>query len=128
MKKTIALLFVAVFSIAAWSQKWIRPSEAVKYQGNEVSFIGLVSSVYHADGIKGDRTVMNIAGNNSLNVLQLVVYNSDRSNFSTTPETAWLDQYVQVKGTIEMVKGQPQITLHSARQISIVRDGSPEQE
>lgn len=128
MKKTIAFLFVTIISIAAWSQKWIRPSEAAKYKGDEVSFIGFVNNVSHPDGPKGDRTVMTIASNNSLNFLQLVVYDSDRSGFSVIPETAWLNQYVQVKGTIEMYKGKPQITLHSARQISIVRDGPPEQE
>lgn len=128
MKKAFTTCIAAILSLSVFSQTWIRPQEPAKHKGDTVNLIGFVTNVKQAAGRKGSPTLITLSGKDSIPSLTLVVWSADRSKFKESLRTAYLDQYVQVKGKVEIYKGDPQIILHSEKQISIARDAAPEQE
>jgi DNA/RNA endonuclease YhcR with UshA esterase domain len=66
--------------------------------------------------------LVTIGDKNEIELLTLLIPGAERQNFTKTPETAYLNEYVQVTGRVLLYKGKMQITLYSEKQISIARD------
>jgi len=122
MKKIFSFILAAFFSSITFSQTWTRPGEAAKHIGDSIIIIGFVTKVQHLTGRKEAPTLVTIGDKNEIEPLTLLVPGADRQNFTQTPETAYLNQYVQVTGRVLLYKGKTQITLYSEKQISIARD------
>jgi hypothetical protein len=52
-------------------------------------------------------------------LLTLVVWGSDRKNFSNAPETFYIDKNVRVSGKVTLFKEKPQLVLFSEKQIAL---------
>ena len=128
MKAVISFFIASILSVHSFSQNWTRLNDVAKHKGDTVNIIGFVASTQFKASSKNACTLMTVKMNNSKDLIRLLVLNSDRENFAEAPETAYLNQYVQIIGKVELYKGMPQIILHSDRQISITREGPPEQE
>jgi len=125
MKTVLSFLLATVLSFTAFAQNGIQSKKLLNQNGDTVNLFGFVTKVdYSADSI-GSPTLMKFSGKDSTQSLTLIVWSTDRYKFQEAPETAFLNQYVQVKGKIEIYKGKPQITLHSGQQISILRESFP---
>lgn len=128
MKAVISFFIASILSVHSFSQNWTRLNDVAKHKGDTVNIIGFVACTQFKASSKNAYTLMTVKMNNSKDLIRLLVLNSDRENFAEAPETAYLNQYVQIMGKVELYKGMPQIILHSDRQISITREGPPEQE
>ena len=51
-------------------------------------------------------------------LLTLVVWGSDRKNFSNTPEIFYINKNVRVSGKVMLFKEKPQLVLYSEKQIA----------
>jgi hypothetical protein len=122
MKKIFSFILAAFFSSMTFSQTWTRPGEASKHIGDSIIIIGFVTNVQRLTDRKEAPTLVTIGDKNEIELLILLIPGADRQNFTQTPETAYLNQYVQVTGRVLLYKGKTQITLYSEKQISIARD------
>ena len=121
MKKILSFILAAFFSSITFSQTWTRPCEAAKHVGDSIIIIGFVTNVQRLTDRKEVQRWSPLAINNEIE-LTLLIPGADRQNFTQTPETAYLNQYVQVTGRVLVYKGKTQIILYSEKQISIARD------
>ena len=121
MKKILSFILAAFFSYTTFSQTWTRPCEAAKHVGDSIIIIGFVTNVQRLTDRKEAPTLVTIGDKHEIE-LTLLIPGADRQNFTQTPETAYLNQYVQVTGRVLLYKGKTQITLYSEKQISIARD------
>ncbi|MEJ7682808.1 MAG: hypothetical protein WKG06_34100 [Segetibacter sp.] len=121
MKTVLTFLVATVLSLTTFAQTGSQPKEPLNQNGDTVNFFGFVTKANYSADLKGSPTLMNLSGKDFTQSLTLIVWSTDRSKFKEAPETAFLNQYVQVKGKIEIYKGKPQIILHSEKQISILR-------
>jgi hypothetical protein len=64
-------------------------------------------------------TFLNVGGDFPNQLLTLVVWGKDRSNFKNAPEEAYKGQEVQVAGKVELHRGKPQMILYHDNQITI---------
>ena len=122
MKKTFSFFLAAFFSSIAFSQTWTRPSEAAKHIGDSIIIVGFVTNVQRLTDRKEAPTLVTIGDKNKIELLTLLIPGADRQHFTHTPETAYLNEYVQVTGRVLLYQGKMQIILYSERQISIARD------
>lgn len=115
--KNIITAFIYMFSITAYSQTWISPEDAVKHNGDTVNVVGLISHVENIRDTKGSSIIMSINGKGSNQLFIVLLLKSDSQKI-----LAYLNQYVQVKGRVELNDGKPQIIINSENQICIARE------
>ncbi len=125
MKTILSFLLATVLSFTAFAQNETQFKKLFKQNGDTVNLFGFVTKTNYLANLVGSPTLMNLSGKDSTQSLTLIVWNTDRDKFKEAPETAFLNQYVQVKGKIEIYKGKLQITLHSGQQISILMESFP---
>ena len=122
MKKLFSFILAAFFSSIAFPQTWTRPGEAAKHIGDSIIIIGFVTNVQRLAHGREAPILVTIGDKDDNERLTLLIPGADRQNFSRTPETAYLNQYVQVTGRVLIFNGKTQITLYSEKQILIARD------
>lgn len=122
MKKAISFTLAAFFSGITFSQTWTRPCDAAKHVGDSVIIIGFVTNVQRLTAGKEAPTLVTIGDKDKIELVTLFIPGAHRQNFRRNPETAYLNEYVQVTGRVMLYKGKTQIILYSEKQISIARD------
>lgn len=122
MKTILSFLFASVLFLSTIAQNKQQSKKVLNQNGDIVNLFGFITKVNYPADLIGSPTVMNFSGKDSTQSVTLIVWNKDRYKFKEAPETAYLNQYVQVKGKIETYKGKSQITLYSEQQISILRE------
>jgi hypothetical protein len=122
MKKAISFTLAAFFSCITFSQTWTRPGDAAKHVGDSIIIIGFVTDVHRLTNGKEAPILVTIGDKDKIELVTLFIPGADRQNFTRTPETAYLNEYVQVTGRVMLNKGKTQIILYSEKQISIARD------
>ena len=120
MKKILFSITALIFSLSAFSQNWIRLEEAQKHIGDTLNMIGLVTKVESLKGPHGYTIKIRLNGENPDHAMTLISSSSVLQQYADY-EIAFLNQYVQVKGIIEISKGKPLIKVNSARQLAIIR-------
>ena len=125
MKTIISFLFACVLFLSTFAQNKQQSKKVLNQNGDIVNLFGFITKVNYPADLIGSPTVMNFSGKDSTQSVTLIVWNKDRYKFKEAPETAYLNQYVQVKGKIETYKDKPQITLYSEQQIFILRESFP---
>lgn len=100
MKKILSFILAAFFSSITFSQTWTRPCEAAKHVGDSIIIIGFVTNVQRLADRKETPTLVTIGDKNKIELLTLLIPDADRENFTHTPETAYLNEYVQVTGHV----------------------------
>lgn len=125
MKTILSFLIATVLSFTAFAQNKSLPKKPLDQNGDAVNLFGFVTKTTYLADLKDSPILMNLSGKDFTQPVTLIVRSTDRHKFKESPETAFLNQYVQVKGKIEMYKGKPQIILQSGQQISILRESPP---
>ena len=125
MKPILSFLLSTVVFATAFAQNETQFKKLLNQNGDTVILLGFVTKVNYSAGSKDSPTSMNFSGKDSTQSLTLFIPSMDRYKFKEAPETAFLNQYVQVKGRIKIYKGKPRITLHSEQQISTLRESFP---
>jgi DNA/RNA endonuclease YhcR with UshA esterase domain len=121
MKSALLFSLATVLSFTAFAQNQTQANKPFTTIGDTVHLIGFVTKVNYS----ADLTVMNFSRKDSTQSITLNIRSTDRYKFKEAPETAFLNQYVQVKGKVEIYRGKPQMTLHSGQQISILQEAFP---
>jgi DNA/RNA endonuclease YhcR with UshA esterase domain len=122
------IILFMFLSAKTFSQTWTSPTGVVKHNGDSVRLIGYVTSARYFADARDAPTLINIGGKNSDQLITLLVKGDDRSNFTSAPETAYTEKYIQVVGKVQIYKGKPRIILHHEKQISILTEGAPDTE
>ena len=125
MRTILSFLLATILFLTTFAQNETQFKKLLNQNRDTVNLFGFVTKVNYSADLIGSPTLMNFSGKDSTQSVTLIVWSKDKHKFKKAPETAFLNQYVQVKGKIEIYKGKPQITLHSEQQISILRESFP---
>jgi len=120
MKKAFSFLVIITISLTAFCQTWARLEEAHKYVGNTVNVLGFVSNIRSIKNAECYTTFIALDGKDRAHTLTLTMRSFKRPDL-TALKKAYLNEYVQVKGKVEIRGGKSQIRLFSERQISAAR-------
>ena len=119
MKKilTAALLIIGTHTLSA--QKAIKLEELPNHIGDSVIVSGKVYGGRFLSRSENAPTFLNVGGDFPNQLLTLVVWGKDRSNFKIAPEEAYKGHEVKVAGKVELHRGKPQIILYKDDQIVV---------
>ncbi len=111
----VSLLFIPLFSLA---QTEIKLEDVSKHIGDSVVITGKIYSGRYLHNSKGAPTLLNMGDMFPNQLLTLVVWGSDRKNFSNLPEIFYINKNVRVSGKVTLFKEKPQLVLYSEKQIT----------
>ena len=126
MKNTYTLFIAMALHFTTFAQTWTSPEKASKHIGNTVNLVGFINNVKYIAHAEVSRMSIEVNEEDSTPYLTLVVWRTGRGNFKEIPESPYLNQYVQVKGKVQVYKGKPHILLRNKKQISITREAFPD--
>ena len=121
MKQAASLLVLIFFTTTAFAQTWIKSTDAIKYKGDLVNVVGLVSklNIIKEGNLPG--TYVTLSGTDA-KPLNLIILKKDEERFRKITGRL-LDNYVQVRGRVAIKNGTPYILLSSTNQIRFATDG-----
>jgi endonuclease YncB( thermonuclease family) len=96
-------------------------SEAIDHIGETATFTGKVIGTRYASSSNGKPTFLNVGADypNS-NRLTILIWGSDRSNFSSAPEKLYAGKTIVVTGYVELYDGVAEIQVSTPSQITIL--------
>ena len=90
--------------------------------GTHGAIVGKVYSVSYRPDVNGSPTFINIGADYpSKSRVQVVIWGSDRRNFSSAPERVYKGQWIRVTGDIQLYNGVPEIIARKQSQIELVK-------
>ncbi len=119
MKKLLTVVLLIISSYAASAQQTIKLDELANHIGDSVVVSGKVFGGRYLSKSENAPTFLNVGGDFPNQLLTLVVWGKDRTNFKSAPEEAYKGRQVQVAGKVELHRGKPQIILYNDAQIAI---------
>jgi hypothetical protein len=119
MKKMLTAALLTICAYTASAQQTIKIEELSNHIGDSVIVSGKVFGGRFLSKSENAPTFLNVGGDFPNQLLTLVVWGKDRSNFKSAPEDAYKGQEVQVAGKVELHRGKPQIILYRDNQIAI---------
>lgn len=119
MKKLLTAVLLTVCAYTVSAQQTIKLDELSNHIGDSVIVSGKVFGGRYLSKSENAPTFLNVGGDFPNQLLTLIVWGKDRSNFKTAPEEAYKGRHVQVAGKVELHRGKPQITLYNDTQIAI---------
>lgn len=114
---TAASLIICTYTLSA--QQAIKLEELPNHIGDSVIVSGKVFGGRYLSRSDNAPTFLNVGGDFPNQLLTLVVWGKDRSNFKDAPEEAYKGREVKVAGKVELHRGKPQIILYKDDQITI---------
>jgi hypothetical protein len=117
---TAVLLLASTYTVSA--QQTIKLEELSNFIGDSVIVSGKVFGGRYLSKSENAPTFLNVGGDFPNQLLTLVVWGKDRSNFKMSPEIAYKGRQVQVAGKVELHRGKPQIILYKDDQIVIQKE------
>jgi hypothetical protein len=119
MKTLFTALFVALASIC-YSQVEIKSATELRdHVGDSVKYCGKVATARLMDRMMNAPAFLNIDEAYPNQTLTVVVWASDRKNFTEKPEKFYLGKKICIYGKLEKFKDQLQIVIHSEDQLVI---------
>jgi DNA/RNA endonuclease YhcR with UshA esterase domain len=118
-------LFIALFfsyhvlADMAYAQTSLSPEDAYKHIGETQTVCGTVASTYYSIRSKAQPTFLNLNKPYPNQIFTIVIWGSDRPNFSQPPETMYKNCKVCVTGKITTYRNKPQIVVKDPSQIQI---------
>ena len=109
------LLTIGSFTVSA--QQTIKLDELSNHIGDSVIVSGKVYGGRYLSRSENAPTFLNVGGDFPNQLLTLVVWGKDRTNFKTAPEEAYKGRQVQIAGKVELHRGKPQIIIYDDAQI-----------
>jgi len=123
MRKTalaIVVFILLVLQAVLLAQERISPSEAKKYVGKSVTVCGKVASTAYASHAAGRPTFINLERPYPNQPFNVVIWGSERSNFSPPPEKAYDGKKICVSGTVRVFREEPpRIVVTRPSQITV---------
>jgi hypothetical protein len=119
MKKMLTAVLLTIGAYSASAQQTIKLEELSNHIGDSVIVSGKVFGGRFLSKSENAPTFLNVGGDFPNQLLTLVVWGKDRSNFKNAPEEAYKGQEVQVAGKVELHRGKPQMILYHDNQIAI---------
>ena len=115
----LILCFLIIASASIAQEQSIKPTEAQKFIGEKKTVCGMVASATYANRTKGQPIFLNLDQPYPNQIFTVVIWGSDRKNFSNPPETFYKGKTICVTGEIKSFKGKPQIIVHDPSQINV---------
>ena len=116
-----ALAFCLAVSVPSsiWAGKTptLKAGQAKKHIGQTAKVCGQVAAVYLAFRSRGQPTFLNFGRPYPHSVFTAVIWGLDRGKFGN-PEQRYLNKRVCVTGDITAYHGQPEMVLHSPKQVT----------
>jgi hypothetical protein len=109
-KNASAIVFVFIIlalQVILSAQERISPSEADKYVGKSVTVCGKVVSTAYVIQSMGRPTFLNLERPYPNQPFTVVIWGSERSNFSPPPEKAYNGKRICVSGTVRVFRDEP---------------------
>lgn len=95
----------------------LMPSQAASHVGQTATVCGVVVSAHYAAGARGQPTFLNLGRAYPREDFTAVIWGEDRAAFGD-PERAFLGKDICVTGVIQLYRGEPEVFLHRASQLT----------
>ena len=114
------LLLAACATLFARSRKapTITPEQAQAHIGQSVQVCGQVARVHLAFKTRGQPTFIDFGQPYPHETFTAIIWSLDRALFDK-PEKRYLNKRVCVTGPIKLYRGQPEVILHSPKQVKV---------
>lgn len=112
----VAALFVASIS---YSQTSIKLEESSKHIGDSVTVCGKVAGGIYLEQLENSPTFLNLGAAYPDQLLTLVIWKDQRSQYQPVPEEQYLNKDVCVMGKIQLMRERPQIVIYKKEQIKV---------
>jgi DNA/RNA endonuclease YhcR with UshA esterase domain len=126
MKKFYTFLITCIIGSSLSAQTKIAAEDAGKYFGEKVTVEGRVTGSVYKHATK--QTLLNIASSNSTNTFTVVINQSDRRNFSYSPETFLVNKSVNLTGKVIDINGNPGMIATRPEDIRLEFEGGADVE
>lgn len=113
------LLFTAaLFCVeSSFSQTSIKLEEAAKHIGDSVNVCGKVAGAVFLEQMENSPTFLSLGAAYPDQLLTLVIWKDQRGQYTTAPETQYMNKDVCVTGKIILSRERPQIVIYKKEQI-----------
>ncbi len=116
--KSLCVLGALMFALSAAAQTSRIPArEASNHIGEFATVCGTVETAHFAYRSKGQPTFLDFDAPYPNEDFSVVIWGSDRTNFSIRPEVAYRDKAICVTGQISTYRGAPQVIVREPNQI-----------
>jgi hypothetical protein len=119
MKKIVLFFAVYLLSITAFAQLVIKPEDAAKHIGENVTVCGKIYGGKFLENAQKQPTFLNMGDKFPNQPLTIVIWGNLRSKMSYKPEERYADQQVCVTGTIVLYKEKAQIEITEEAQLKM---------
>jgi hypothetical protein len=116
----ILFILVACASLAARpaETQTITAEQAKDHAGETAKVCGQVASMHFAFKTRGQPTFINLGRPYPHQVFTAIIWGLDRGKFGD-PQQNYLNRRICVTGPIRLYRGQPDMTLHSPKQVTV---------
>ena len=119
--KFLLTFTLAIITTALFAQTKVDADDAAKYMGEKVTINGKITGA--AVRNSGKQIVLNVGPSSSSTFFTIVINQSDRKNFSYTPETFLVNKSVSLTGKVIDVNGVPAIVATRPEDIRLESEG-----
>lgn len=109
----LSLALICLGPAAAFAAP-LAPTDASGHVGQTATICGTVAAAHYAADSRGQPTFLNIGQSETLTA---VIWGSDRAAFGE-PERSLVSKHVCVTGVVQRYRGESEIVLHSAGQLT----------
>lgn len=106
-------------AVAENNESTVNLEEVASHVGKNVSVCGKIFTGRYLSYANNKPTLLNMGAAYPNQLLTVVIYGNDRTNFSEAPESFYMNKEVCVTGKVEMYNNKPQIVIHNKEQINV---------
>jgi hypothetical protein len=117
--KYIFLSVALFFSVVTFSQSNVKLEDAANHVGDSVIVCGKVADAAFVETMENSPTFLNLGVPYPDQLLNLVIWIDQRSQYDPVPEKFYVNKNICVTGKIEIINDIPQIVIYNKRQIKI---------
>jgi hypothetical protein len=122
MKNAIIFILLNFFSSSLFSQPGTSLVDSAKPKEDAVYLFGRISNIKFATHGKNQAVSMILNQKNSSGFLSLILSSQVGKDYIEDLKSTYLNQYVVVKGKVELFNGNPQMAIKSRRQIALAKE------
>jgi hypothetical protein len=115
------IFFATAFFLPAilFSQTSVKLEDAAKHIGDSVIVCGKVADAAFVESMENSPTFLNLGGAYPNQLLNLVIWKDQRSQYDPAPELQFVNKNVCVTGKIEMINDLPEIVIYNKSQLKV---------
>ncbi len=112
-------LFAAFLCAGRLMAQSIKPEEAAKHVGDSTTVCGKIFGAKFLENSGKQPTLLNMGAAYPDQPLTILIWGSDRKNFSYKPEDKLVDKEVCITGKILLYRDKPEIIVENESQIKL---------